>query len=54
DLLVLRLHSDRGGEFSSGLLEEFCGAEGIRQTFMLPASPQQNEIAERRIGLVME
>ncbi|CAI7835715.1 unnamed protein product, partial [Closterium sp. NIES-53] len=29
-------------------------AEGIRQTFTLPASPQQNGIAERRIGLMME
>ncbi|CAI7846005.1 unnamed protein product [Closterium sp. NIES-54] len=28
--------------------------EGIRQTFTLPASPQQNGIAERRIGLVMD
>ncbi|CAI7874872.1 unnamed protein product [Closterium sp. NIES-53] len=54
DLLVLRLHSDRGGEFSSGLLEDFCGAEGIRQTFTLPASPQKNGMAEHRIRLVME
>ncbi|CAI7873499.1 unnamed protein product, partial [Closterium sp. NIES-54] len=54
DLPVLRLLSDRGGEFSSGLLGDFCGAEGICQTFMLPASPQQNGIAERCIGLVME
>ncbi|CAI7736276.1 unnamed protein product, partial [Closterium sp. NIES-53] len=28
--------------------------EGILQSFMLPDSPQQNGIAERRIGLVME
>ncbi|CAI7885501.1 unnamed protein product [Closterium sp. NIES-54] len=28
--------------------------EGIRQSFTLPASPQQNGIAERRIGLIME
>ncbi|CAI7818588.1 unnamed protein product, partial [Closterium sp. NIES-53] len=28
--------------------------EGILQSFMLPNSPQQNGIAERRIGLVME
>ncbi|CAI7782677.1 unnamed protein product [Closterium sp. NIES-54] len=28
--------------------------EGIRQTFTLPASPQQNGIAERRIGIVMD
>ncbi|CAI7849968.1 unnamed protein product [Closterium sp. NIES-54] len=39
DLPVLRLHSDRGGEFSSDLLRAFCRAEGIRQTFTLPASP---------------
>ncbi|CAI5478054.1 unnamed protein product, partial [Closterium sp. Yama58-4] len=51
---VLRLHSDRGGEFSSGLLEAFCQQEGIEQSFTLPASPQQNGVAERRIGLVME
>ncbi|CAI7919087.1 unnamed protein product, partial [Closterium sp. NIES-53] len=43
-----------GGEFSSDLLQAFCRAEGIRQTFMLPASPQQNGIAERRIGMVMD
>ncbi|CAI7886524.1 unnamed protein product [Closterium sp. NIES-53] len=54
DLLVLRLHSDRGGQFFSDLLREFCRGEGIFQTFMLPASPQLNEIVEHRIGLVME
>ncbi|CAI7868255.1 unnamed protein product [Closterium sp. NIES-53] len=54
DLLVLRLHSDRGGEFSSDLLREFCRGEGILQSFMLPDSPQQNGVAERFIGLVME
>ncbi|CAI7769614.1 unnamed protein product [Closterium sp. NIES-54] len=54
DLPVLRLHSDRGGVFSSDLLRDFCRGEGILQSFTLPASPQQNEIAERRIGLVME
>ncbi|CAI7835755.1 unnamed protein product [Closterium sp. NIES-54] len=54
DFPVLRLHSDRGGDFSSDLLRAFCRAEGIRQTFSLPASPQQNGIAERRIGMVMD
>ncbi|CAI7732335.1 unnamed protein product [Closterium sp. NIES-54] len=29
DLPVLRLHSDRGGEFSSNLLRDFCRGEGI-------------------------
>ncbi|CAI7872532.1 unnamed protein product [Closterium sp. NIES-53] len=50
DLLVLHLHSDRGGEFSSELLRDFCCGEGILQSFTLT----QNGIAERRIGLVME
>ncbi|CAI7822431.1 unnamed protein product [Closterium sp. NIES-53] len=54
DLRVLLLHSNRGGEFSSSLLREFCRGEGILQSFMLLDSPQQNGIAERRIGLVME
>ncbi|CAI5468690.1 unnamed protein product [Closterium sp. Yama58-4] len=54
DFPVLRLHSDRGGEFSSDLLRGFCQGEGILQSFTLPASPQQNGVAERHIGLVME
>ncbi|CAI7868043.1 unnamed protein product [Closterium sp. NIES-53] len=54
DFPVLRLHSDKGGEFSSGLLGAYYRARGIRQTFTLPDSPQQNGIAERRIGMVMD
>ncbi|CAI7738062.1 unnamed protein product [Closterium sp. NIES-54] len=52
DFPVLCLHSDCGGEFSSARLGAFCRAQGIRQTFTLPASPQQNGIAERRIGML--
>ncbi|CAI7776008.1 unnamed protein product [Closterium sp. NIES-53] len=40
---------DRGGEFSSDLLRAFCRAEGIRQTFMLLASPQKNGIADASV-----
>ncbi|CAI7871801.1 unnamed protein product [Closterium sp. NIES-54] len=54
DLPVLCLHYDRGGEFSSDLLRDFSRGEGILQSFTLPASPQKNGIAERRIGSVME
>ncbi|CAI5928693.1 unnamed protein product [Closterium sp. NIES-65] len=32
----------------------YCAKHGIEQSFTLPASPQQNGVAERRIGLVME
>ncbi|CAI7802224.1 unnamed protein product [Closterium sp. NIES-53] len=51
---ILRLHSGRGGEFSSRLLEDFCREEGIAQFFTLLASPQDNGIAERCIGSIME
>ncbi|CAI7757497.1 unnamed protein product [Closterium sp. NIES-53] len=51
---VLRLHPNRGCEFFFDLLKAFCRAEGIRQTFTLPASPQKNGIAERRIGMVLD
>ncbi|CAI7880254.1 unnamed protein product, partial [Closterium sp. NIES-53] len=44
----------KGGEFSSDLLRALSRAEGIRQTFTLQASPQQNGIVERRIGMVMD
>ncbi|CAI7889507.1 unnamed protein product [Closterium sp. NIES-53] len=53
DLPVLRLHSVRGGEFSSNLLWDFCRGEGILQSFMLLDSAQKTGIAERRIGFVM-
>ncbi|CAI7822579.1 unnamed protein product, partial [Closterium sp. NIES-54] len=43
-----------GGEFSSDLLAAYCAEHGIEQSFTLPTSPQQNGVAERRIGLVME
>ncbi|CAI7917722.1 unnamed protein product, partial [Closterium sp. NIES-53] len=36
------------------LVAAFCRVQGIRQTFTLPASPQQNGIAERCIGMVMD
>ncbi|CAI7774259.1 unnamed protein product, partial [Closterium sp. NIES-53] len=47
DLPILRLHFDRGGEFSSDLLRAFCRGEGVLQLFMILVSPQQNGIAER-------
>ncbi|CAI7849672.1 unnamed protein product [Closterium sp. NIES-54] len=39
---------------SSDPLRAFCRSKGILQTFTLPASPQQNGIAELRIGMVMD
>ncbi|CAI7868594.1 unnamed protein product [Closterium sp. NIES-53] len=44
DLRVLRLHSDRGGEFASDLLRDICRGEGMR-SFTLLTSSQQNGVA---------
>ncbi|CAI7773698.1 unnamed protein product [Closterium sp. NIES-53] len=51
---MLLLHYDRGGDFSSCLSEEICRDEGITQSFMIPASPKHNGIAECRIVLIMK
>ncbi|CAI7844565.1 unnamed protein product [Closterium sp. NIES-54] len=39
---------------ASALLRDICHGEGFLQSFTLPASPQQNGIAERSINLVMD
>ncbi|CAI7859122.1 unnamed protein product [Closterium sp. NIES-53] len=39
DLLVLRMHSDRGGEFSSDLLRDFCLMEVARTSIIHAAAP---------------
>ncbi|CAI7867489.1 unnamed protein product, partial [Closterium sp. NIES-53] len=44
----------RKGEVTEVLIDWIRAAQGIRQTFTLQASPQQNGIAERRIGMVMD
>ncbi|CAI7866532.1 unnamed protein product [Closterium sp. NIES-53] len=51
---VIREPCSSLGEFRSGVLCGFCGEQGITQSWMLPKSPQQNWVAEHRIGLVMK
>ncbi|CAI7758362.1 unnamed protein product [Closterium sp. NIES-54] len=53
-LCGLHLHLDRGGEFSSTCVEMFCQGQGIILSYKLPASPQQNGVAEQCISLSME
>ncbi|CAI7894783.1 unnamed protein product [Closterium sp. NIES-53] len=48
------LHSDGGGEFRNNTLKAFCSTEGIRQTFTLPDSPQQNGVAEGRNRILVQ
>ncbi|KAG9458307.1 hypothetical protein H6P81_002815 [Aristolochia fimbriata] len=48
------LKSDRGGEYTSDLFDEFCKANGICHQFTLPYTPQQNGVAERRNRTLLE
>ncbi|CAI7914631.1 unnamed protein product [Closterium sp. NIES-54] len=53
DLPVLHLHSDRGGEFSFDLLQDFCRGEGILQSSTSsPVSPCQTSPTLRWTGKV--
>ena len=40
---------DRGGELMSKKFESYCEEQGIRRSLTIPYSPQQNDVAERRI-----
>ncbi|CAI7879862.1 unnamed protein product [Closterium sp. NIES-53] len=51
---VVCLHSDHGDEFRYGILRGFSNEWGITQSWALAKSPQQNRVADCRIGLVME
>ena len=45
---IKRLRSDRGGEYVTNSLKEFCEKNGIIHEFTAPYSPQQNGIAGRK------
>ncbi|KAL4341735.1 hypothetical protein GQ457_08G027600 [Hibiscus cannabinus] len=45
---IKSLRSDRGGEFTSNEFNDFCKANGIHRPLIMPRSPQQNGVAERK------
>jgi len=42
------LRSDNGSEYTSNEFVEYCVVEGIKKELMVPYSPQQNGVAERK------
>ena len=40
------LWSDNGGEYTSGVLDQYLKSEGIRHELTVPKSPQQNRVSE--------
>jgi transposase InsO family protein len=45
---IKSLRFDRGGEFTSNEFKEFCEANEIHRPLMVPRSPQQNCVVERK------
>ena len=48
------LRTDRGGEFTSKLFDDFCEAHGIRRFLTVPRSPQQNGVVERKNRTILD
>ena len=42
------LRSDQGGEYKSGDFIKYCKDHGIVQQFIVPNTPQQNGVTERK------
>lgn len=45
---IKRLRSDRGGEYCTSMLKQFCEQNGIIHEYSAPYTPQQNGLAERK------
>ena len=48
------LRTDNGGEFTFNAFKLFCSSHGIIHQFSCPHTPQQNGVAERKHGHVVE
>ncbi|KAH9687903.1 hypothetical protein KPL70_014941 [Citrus sinensis] len=51
---IKAMRSDRGGEFTSKEFLEFYEANGIRRPLIVPRSPQQNSVAERKNRTILD
>ncbi|KAH9672319.1 hypothetical protein KPL70_017676 [Citrus sinensis] len=51
---IKAMRSDRGGEFTSKEFLEFCEVNGIRRPLIVPRSPQQNGVAERKNRTILD
>jgi transposase InsO family protein len=48
------LRTDSGGEYTLGIMDDFCKENGIVHHYTLPYTPQQNGVAERRNRTLMD
>ena len=53
-LCLKTLCIDRGGEFLSNEFNSFCEENGIRRELIVPYTPEQNGVAERKNRTIVE
>ena len=54
DSSILRIRSDRGGEFNNQPFTTFCEEHGIKHELSCPRTPQQNGVVERKNRTLQE
>ncbi|GJW15803.1 putative ribonuclease H-like domain-containing protein [Tanacetum coccineum] len=54
DKKVKIIRSDNGTEFKNHVMDEFCREKGIKREYSVPRTPQQNGVAERKNGTLIE
>jgi transposase InsO family protein len=54
ELKIKKLRSDNGTEFKNIGVEEFLSEEGIKHEFLVPYTPQQNGVVERKNRTLIE
>ncbi|KAA0032821.1 copia-type polyprotein [Cucumis melo var. makuwa] len=50
---IKALRSDRGGEFTSNEFKTFCAENGIRRPMIVPFTPQQNGVVEKKNRIIL-
>ncbi|GKD86743.1 putative ribonuclease H-like domain-containing protein, partial [Tanacetum coccineum] len=54
DKKVRIIRCDNGTEFKNKVMDDFCKEKGIRREYSVARTPQQNGVAERRNGTLIE
>ena len=54
DVKIKKVRSDNGTEFRNTNIEVFLDDEGIKNEFLVPYTPQQNGVVERKNQMLIE
>jgi len=54
DRHIKAIRSDRGGEYTSTAVMEYCEEQDIRRFLTAPYTPQQNDVAKRKNRTILD